>query len=212
MPSSADWASVTYGGGKFVAVANGSDAAACGNVEIPSFLKVDYVSPDRLQDALDGKADLDSSGKVPSSQLPDHVASINGKTGTVALTAEDVSALPNTYVAPVTSVNGQTGAVTVETGGGCTCVTATLTTAGWSASSPYAYEQTVSVAGVTTDASQYISVDVALSQTDKDANNAMLEAWNLVAQCPAKQNSGSITFYAADMPSVAISLNIGVGD
>ena len=150
----------------------------------PAIPGVDYVSPYGLQDALDGKADLDSSGKVPSSQLPDHVASING----------------------------QTGAVTVETGGGCTCVTATLTTNGWSASSPYAYEQTVSVTGVTTEASQYISVDVALSQTDKDANNAMLEAWNLVAQCPAKQNSGSITFYSADMPSVAISLNIGVGD
>ena len=165
-----------------------------------------------MQGALDGKADLDSSGKVPSSQLPDHVISVNGHTGAVSLTAEDVSALPNTYTAPVTSVNGQTGAVTVETGGGCTCVTATLTTAGWSASSPYAYEQTVSVTGVPVDASQYISVDVALSQTDKDANNAMLEAWNLVAQCPAKQNSGSITFYAADMPSVAISLNIGVGD
>ena len=41
------------------------------------------------------------------------VTSVNGQTGAVVLTASDVGALPNTYTAPVTSVNGQTGAVTV---------------------------------------------------------------------------------------------------
>lgn len=48
------------------------------------------------------------------------VASINEKTGAVVLTAEDVGALPNTYEAPVTSVNGQTGDVTI---GGFVCKT-----------------------------------------------------------------------------------------
>ena len=42
---------------------------------------------------------------------------MNGQTGTVVLDASDVGALPDTYVAPVTSVNGQTGAVVIPTGG-----------------------------------------------------------------------------------------------
>lgn len=41
------------------------------------------------------------------------VLSVNGKTGSVVLDADDVGALPDTYTPPVTSVNGQTGAVTV---------------------------------------------------------------------------------------------------
>lgn len=39
------------------------------------------------------------------------VQSVNGQTGAVNLDASDVGALPDTYVAPVQSVNGQTGAV-----------------------------------------------------------------------------------------------------
>lgn len=41
------------------------------------------------------------------------VASVNGKTGMVSLTAVDVGALPANYVAPVVSVNGKAGAVTL---------------------------------------------------------------------------------------------------
>ena len=42
------------------------------------------------------------------------VDSVNGKMGTVVLNASDVGALPDTYTAPVTSVNGQTGAVSLS--------------------------------------------------------------------------------------------------
>lgn len=42
------------------------------------------------------------------------VESVNGKTGVVVLDAADVGALPDDYTPPVTSVNGQTGAVTVS--------------------------------------------------------------------------------------------------
>lgn len=35
-------------------------------------------------------------------------------TGNIELSANDVGAMPNTYVAPVTSVNGKTGAVTLS--------------------------------------------------------------------------------------------------
>lgn len=41
------------------------------------------------------------------------VDSVNGQTGTVVLDASDVGALPDTYTAPVSSVNTRTGAVTV---------------------------------------------------------------------------------------------------
>ena len=35
-------------------------------------------------------------------------------TGNIELSANDVGAMPSTYVAPVTSVNGKTGAVTIS--------------------------------------------------------------------------------------------------
>ena len=42
------------------------------------------------------------------------VTSVNGQTGAVVLDADDVGALADDYTPPVTSVNGQTGAVTVS--------------------------------------------------------------------------------------------------
>ena len=42
------------------------------------------------------------------------VQSVNGQTGAVVLDASDVGALPDTYVAPVQSVNGQTGNVVLD--------------------------------------------------------------------------------------------------
>lgn len=42
------------------------------------------------------------------------VTSVNGQTGAVSLTASDVGALPDTYTAPVTSVNTKTGAVSLS--------------------------------------------------------------------------------------------------
>ena len=49
-------------------------------------------------------------GALPDTYVPP-VTKVNSKTGEVTLTYEDVGALPNTYVAPVTSVNTKTGAV-----------------------------------------------------------------------------------------------------
>lgn len=45
------------------------------------------------------------------------VTSVNGQTGAVVLDADDVGALADDYTPPVTSVNGQTGAVVIPTGG-----------------------------------------------------------------------------------------------
>ncbi|MEU8519784.1 phage tail protein [Streptomyces sp. NBC_01216] len=76
--------------------------------------------------AAGGVATLGADGKVPAAQLPaagGAVASVNGQTGTVVLTAADLSALTQAagdlrYMAidgaPVTSVNGQAGAVQLD--------------------------------------------------------------------------------------------------
>ena len=42
-------------------------------------------------------AELDENGKVPSSQLPSYVDSVNGKTGAVELSASDIGAAPDGY-------------------------------------------------------------------------------------------------------------------
>lgn len=160
-------------------------------------------------------------------------AEVGARPSTWTPTAADVGARPNTWTPaksdvglgnvdnvkqysasnpppyPVTSVNGQTGAVTVP--GGASGKTATLTVAGWTANSVFGWQQTVNVTGVTADETQVITVDVALSGTDKDANAAMLAAYASVSQCPVAQGAGILQFYALDKPTVAISLSIGVG-
>ena len=110
---------------------------------------------------------------------------------------------------PVTSVNGQTGAVTVQSGGTeSTSQTVTLTTSGW-AQSGSRYAQTVNVTGVTA-LTPVVLVDVALSGTDLDADAAALEAWGIVSANNVAQGNGTLTFYALSVPSVNIPVNVGV--
>ena len=110
---------------------------------------------------------------------------------------------------PVTSVNGQTGAVTVQSGGTeSTSQTVTLTTSGWSQSGSR-YSQTVNVPGVTAS-TPVVLVDVALSGTDVDADAASLEAWGIVSANNVAQGAGTLTFYALSVPSVNIPVNVGV--
>lgn len=105
---------------------------------------------------------------------------------------------------PVTSVNGQTGAVTVKSGS----QTVTLTTSGW-AQSGDRYSQTVNVSGVTAS-TPVVLVDVALSGADIDADTAALEAWGIVSANNVAQGNGTLTFYALSVPSVNIPVNVGV--
>ena len=109
---------------------------------------------------------------------------------------------------PVTSVNGQTGDVEVQSGSEAASYTATLTTSGW-AQSGDRYSQTVNVTGVTAS-TPVVLVDVALSGTDIDADAASLEAWNIVSANNVAQGAGTLTFYALSVPSVNVPVNVGV--
>ena len=109
---------------------------------------------------------------------------------------------------PVTSVNGQTGDVEVQSGSEAASYTATLTTSGW-AKSGDRYSQTVNVTGVTAS-TPVVLVDVALSGADVDADAAALEAWGIVSANNVAQGAGTLTFYALSVPSVNIPVNVGV--
>ena len=110
---------------------------------------------------------------------------------------------------PVTSVNGQTGDVEVQSGGTeSTSQTVTLTTSGW-AQSGNRYSQTVNVTGVTAS-TPVVLVDVALSGADIDADAAALEAWGIVSANNVAQGNGTLTFYALSVPSVNVPVNVGV--
>lgn len=110
---------------------------------------------------------------------------------------------------PVTSVNGQTGDVTVQSGGTeSTSQTVTLTTSGW-AQSGNRYSQTVNVTGVTAS-TPVVLVDVALSGADLDADAAALEAWGIVSANNVAQGAGTLTFYALSVPSINVPVNVGV--
>ena len=109
---------------------------------------------------------------------------------------------------PVTSVNGQTGDVEVQSGSEAASYTATLTTSGW-AQSGSRYAQTVNVTGVTAS-TPVVLVDVALSGTDLDADAASLEAWGIVSANNVAQGAGKLTFYARSVPSVNVPVNVGV--
>ena len=109
---------------------------------------------------------------------------------------------------PVTSVNGQTGDVEIQSGSEAASYTATLTTSGWTKSGDR-YSQTVNVTGVTAS-TPVVLVDVALSGADIDADAASLEAWGLVSANNVAQGNGTLTFYALSVPSVNIPVNVGV--
>ena len=110
---------------------------------------------------------------------------------------------------PVISVNGQTGAVEVQSGGTeSTSQTVTLTTGGWTQSGNR-YSQTVNVTGVTAS-TPVVLVDVALSGADINADAASLEAWGIVSANNVAQGNGTLTFYALSVPSVNVPVNVGV--
>lgn len=109
---------------------------------------------------------------------------------------------------PVTSVNGQTGDVEIQSGSEAASYTAILTTSGWTQSGDR-YSQTVNVTGVTAS-TPVVLVDVALSGADLDADAAVLEAWQYPSANNVAQGDGTLTFYSYEVPAVNIPINVGV--
>lgn len=106
---------------------------------------------------------------------------------------------------PVTSVNGKTGAVTVETSSGTT-YNATLTTSGWSASGSY-QKQTVTVTGLKANYSVAPVVDAQLTGTDAESDAAVLEGFALVNIIQTAANQ-LVAYCLGNAPSVNIPLII----
>ena len=109
---------------------------------------------------------------------------------------------------PVTSVNGQTGDVEIQSGSEAASYTALLRSTGW-AQSGNRYSQTVTVTGVTAS-TPVVLVDVDLSGTDVDADRMSLEAWGIVSANNVAQGAGKLTFYALSVPSVNVPVKVGV--
>ena len=107
---------------------------------------------------------------------------------------------------PVTSVNGQTGDVTVQSGSEAASYTATLLSSGWVTYGSY-QKQTVTVTGLKASYPVAPVVDAQLSGTDAESDAAVLESFALVniIQTAADQ---IVAYCISDTPSVNIPLII----
>ncbi len=138
-----------------------------------------------------GKADTayqKPSTGIPKSALASAVQTSLGKADTALQTA------------PVSSVDGKTGAVSTHAE-----TTVSLTAAGWTGSSA-PYSQQVSVTGVASGKIVILDLNLTAGQTDA----ATLEAWNNICKYGQALGSGTITFYTDTKPSAAVSVRVGV--
>lgn len=113
------------------------------------------------------------------------------------------SANPPPY--PVTSVNGKTGAVTVESSSGTT-YNATLSSSGWTTSGSYK-KQTVTVTGLKANYPVAPVVDAQLTGTDADGDTAVLTGFSAINLIQTAENQ-LIAYCIGDAPTVNIPLII----
>lgn len=85
----------------------------------------------------------------------------------------------------------------------------TLITGGWTLGDDGRYYQTVNVAGVTAN-TKIILVDVDLSTNNVDEKISYLEAWQTISTNEVTQGEGTLTFYAWEVPTVDVPVNVGV--
>ena len=123
--------------------------------------------------------------------------------GNVANERQYSSANPPPY--PVTSVNGKTGAVTVETSSGTT-YNATLSSSGWTTSGSYK-KQTVTVTGLKANYPVTPVVDAQLTGTDADGDTAVLTGFSAINLIQTATNQ-LIAYCIGDAPTVNIPLII----
>ena len=119
----------------------------------------DITSWNNKSDFSGSYTDLENKPTIPTavSQLENDagyitlapVTSVNNETGAVTLTANDVGALPSTYTAPVQSVDGKTGAVQIMPSGGTAGQVLTKTASGTAWQTPQAGGAVDSVNGQT---------------------------------------------------------------
>lgn len=157
--------------------------------------------------------------------MADYISSHTGEEIDAAVSA--VKAKENTWDGKQNKITGTAGQVVgfdasgnpvaqeVPEGSSLGASTYVLTTDGWSDNGDGRYAQTISVPGVTADASQVIFVDAALSGTDLSADAEILGAWGPDnGSGPSSQNvaqgDGTLTFYSAIVPTVNIPVFVGV--
>lgn len=85
--------------------------------------------------------------------------------------------------------------------------TVTLTTSGWSSSSPYTQQVSCSIVAADT---AVVAVDVDTPGTDADADAEAINAWALCTQRNPTQGAGTLTFYATEKPTINIPVKVGV--
>ena len=123
--------------------------------------------------------------------------------GNVANERQYSSANPPPY--PVTSVNGKTGAVTVESSSGTT-YNATLSSSGWTTSGSYK-KQTIIVTGLKANYPVAPVVDAQLTGTDADGDTAVLNGFSAINLIQTAENQ-LIAYCIGDAPTVNIPLII----
>lgn len=134
------------------------------------------------------------------SASPVTVNGIEAVDSDITITAADVGALPDTYEAPVTSVNGQTGAVVVGK-----TYTVALPASGWSGEAPFT--QTATVEGIAETDMPIVDVDMSSATADTAAG--ILEAWFCVGRIVT--GDGTITAYCYEAaPTVDLNIIVKV--
>ncbi len=145
--------------------------------------------------AAGGVAELGADGKVPSDQLPE----MNyDPAGSAAAVQQALSAHTGNTSNPHGTTAAQVGAATRAEG------TISLPSTGWTddtENSGYWY-RSVTVSGMLSTDEPHVGL--VKSFTDADADDAMQEAWDLIKG--AESLSGSLRFYALEVPEVAVSL------
>lgn len=153
------------------------------------------------------------SGGIPKTDLASDVQTSLGKADSAlqSVTKSDVGldnvdnikqySASNPPPYPVTSVNGQTGDVEIQSGSEAVSYAATITTSGW-VQSGNGYEQTVNVTGVTASSSG--SLRIAQSATDEQ-----FAAWGAAKPRITAQAAGTLTVKATGtVPTIDIPVEV----
>ena len=158
------------------------------------------------------------SGGIPKTDLASDVQTSLGKADSAlqSVTKSDVGlgnvdnvkqySASNPPPYPVTSVNGQTGNVTVQSGSEAASYTATLLSSGWAADGSY-QKQIVTVTGLKASYPVAPVVDAQLSGTDADGDSAILTAFAAVNILQTAENQ-LIAYCIGSAPTTNIPLII----